>query len=40
MTKDPSPEHVHVWKIDEFPGFEIKSCDCGEMKIEDSGSAS
>jgi hypothetical protein len=39
MTEDPS-EHVHVWKVDQFAGFEIRSCNCGEMKIEDAGSAS
>jgi hypothetical protein len=35
MTRDPSSEHVHVWRIDQFPGFEIKSCNCGEMKVEE-----
>jgi len=40
MTEDPSSDHVHVWKIDQFAGLEIRSCNCGEMKIENSGSAS
>jgi len=35
MTNDPSSEHVHVWRVDRFSGLEIKSCNCGQMKVEE-----
>jgi hypothetical protein len=35
MTSDPSSAHIHVWWVDRFPGVEIKSCNCGEVKVEE-----
>ena len=28
-------QQVHVWAVDQFEAFKIKSCKCGEIQIEE-----